>query len=259
MNLEELGQVCKLTPEELVDEASRLDVASKNELTDNQAFSVIKNSINGYQTKLDAQLKDSIDYLTGFPGRNMFEGQIAQHHARFKRDPQKNSYGVLEYDLDHLKSVNDLLGHDAGDDYLRAFACAAREGVRDGDQWFRIGGDEFAAIIFDVNDDITLQLVEERVKEKTIEQFNLLIANWSDRTNKKTDKTLSNMGLDVSSGRALPNQDNDVLTIIKKADEMLYEMKESKGNKPISVIDIPVAFNEKVAGKFTLFYHPPKR
>ena len=58
------------------------------------------------------------------------------------------STSVLMYcDLDHFKDVNDAIGHDAGDEVLRAVATAMQAAVRDRDTVARIGGDEFAVIV----------------------------------------------------------------------------------------------------------------
>jgi diguanylate cyclase (GGDEF)-like protein len=79
------------------------------------------------------------DALTGLSNHGEFERIIAA--------PQVRPFAVLAIDVDRLKLINDIYGHEAGDQALRAIATALRMGVRDGDTVARTGGDEFAAFL----------------------------------------------------------------------------------------------------------------
>jgi diguanylate cyclase len=84
------------------------------------------------------------DPLTGLLNRRGWDRWLAREEDRFRRfgDPAC----VVMLDLDGLKAVNDLQGHDAGDRYIRRAAAVLRGSVRVGDPVARLGGDEFALV-----------------------------------------------------------------------------------------------------------------
>jgi diguanylate cyclase (GGDEF)-like protein len=85
------------------------------------------------------------DKLTGLYNRRLFEEQFDAAVARSMRNGEE--LALLVVDLDGLKRINDLGGHPAGDEALRALADALRASVRAGDVPCRLGGDEFAVIL----------------------------------------------------------------------------------------------------------------
>jgi len=85
------------------------------------------------------------DQVTQLYNRHCFEDQLAAAVARSKRSGE--SLALLVIDLDGLKRINDLGGHPAGDEALRAAADALRTSCRLGDTPCRLGGDEFAVIL----------------------------------------------------------------------------------------------------------------
>lgn len=91
------------------------------------------------------------DPLTGLPNRALFRDRLAHALERTARDPEARS-AVLFLDLDDFKRVNDLLGHDRGDEVLRIVAERLEAGLRRGDTAARLGGDEFTVLLEDVAD-----------------------------------------------------------------------------------------------------------
>lgn len=85
------------------------------------------------------------DKLTGLYNRRLFEEQFEAALARSTRHGE--SLTLLVVDLDGLKRINDLGGHPAGDEALRALAEALRTSIRASDIACRLGGDEFAVIL----------------------------------------------------------------------------------------------------------------
>jgi two-component system, cell cycle response regulator len=73
------------------------------------------------------------------------------------------SYSLIELDLDHFKQVNDRFGHDAGDRVLKQVARVLRESVREQDQTFRLGGEEFLVLLPEA-DQATALMVAERIR-----------------------------------------------------------------------------------------------
>jgi diguanylate cyclase (GGDEF)-like protein len=94
---------------------------------------------------LAAEAHDSRhDALTGLPNRRAYEERLRHGVARARRHRQP--LALCLFDLDGFKGVNDGLGHPAGDQVLRAVADAIRT-TREGDEGFRVGGDEFALLL----------------------------------------------------------------------------------------------------------------
>lgn len=99
------------------------------------------------------------DALTGLPNRLLLVDRLTQALAELRRG--SGVVAVLYVDLDRFKSVNDSLGHDAGDAVLLEVARRLREGVRPADTIARLGGDEFAIVCGDLADeDVVLHLAE---------------------------------------------------------------------------------------------------
>jgi diguanylate cyclase (GGDEF)-like protein len=84
------------------------------------------------------------DELTGLSNRRAFDRQV-------RRRPGRLPFCVLALDLDGLKKVNDTLGHATGDELLAHFARVLSTTFRKGDMFARMGGDEFAALLFDAD------------------------------------------------------------------------------------------------------------
>jgi diguanylate cyclase (GGDEF)-like protein len=99
-----------------------------------------------------------IDPLTGLFNRRFADQRIPHEFARAER--QGGTVTVAMIDLDDFKTVNDSLGHAAGDDVLREFASALRRAVRASDLPVRFGGDEFMVILPDCDLDQALQPLE---------------------------------------------------------------------------------------------------
>lgn len=84
------------------------------------------------------------DPLTGLPNRTSFSDYLERELVRAEADGRK--VAVIGIDLDKFKEINDLRGHDAGDQALKIIADRLTAILRDGEMVARIGGDEFAAI-----------------------------------------------------------------------------------------------------------------
>jgi diguanylate cyclase (GGDEF)-like protein len=98
------------------------------------------------------------DALTGLPNRTLFTERVAE-----ALDRRSDSFAVLFVDLDDFKTINDTLGHSAGDELLAAVAERVRACVRPGDLAARLGGDEFGILLEDAAgeaaEEVALRLV----------------------------------------------------------------------------------------------------
>ncbi|MBE3582134.1 MAG: GGDEF domain-containing protein [Thermoanaerobacteraceae bacterium] len=87
----------------------------------------------------------NIDYLTGLPNRRAFDEALRAAAGEACR--QGAGFGVILFDLDHFKQINDTHGHHAGDAVLKIFAFRLRASIKSIDFAARYGGEEFAALV----------------------------------------------------------------------------------------------------------------
>lgn len=81
------------------------------------------------------------DSLTGLLGHRVFQEVLEQQISA------QQPFGIVLFDIDDFKEVNDLRGHQVGDDVLREVSDALRQALRAGDSVFRVGGEEFYAVL----------------------------------------------------------------------------------------------------------------
>jgi len=155
------------------------------------------------------------DALTGLPNRTLSEDRLEQALARARR--RKQIFAVVCIDLDGFKSINDNLGHDAGDELLRTVAVRLRARIRHSDTLARVGGDEFLAIIEDCSGDSAAQSVAESLIAALQEPATL------------EGKTVSISG---SIGIAMyPVDGKNAGELKRNADQAMYRAKNRNGGQ----------------------------
>lgn len=100
------------------------------------------------------------DPLTNLYNRRRFHDALESSLAGAQRG--QTQIGLMMFDLDGFKPINDELGHQTGDEVLVAVAVSIRRVVRRNEQLFRVGGDEFAILIAEANE-LALQELAQRV------------------------------------------------------------------------------------------------
>ena len=160
------------------------------------------------QERLQAELayRALHDPLTGLANRSMFGERLDQ---AFK-DGGRGA-AVLWIDLDDFKEINDIFGHEVGDELLIAVADRLREIVRETDDIARMGGDEFAIVLPNVAQN-EARMVGQRVLDALIdpEAFRLQVR--------------ASLGV---SWQHVPSGDGQVL--LRRADEAMYRAKAAGG------------------------------
>ena len=104
------------------------------------------------------------DELTGLPNRRLLQDRFEQALVRAKRESMR--MGVLMLDLDGFKEVNDVHGHNAGDEVLRAVARRLTDNVRQLDTVARLGGDEFVIVLHQLSSAADSEMMATRLIEQ---------------------------------------------------------------------------------------------
>ncbi len=148
------------------------------------------------------------DLLTDLPNRALFREQLERELERAKRGEQ---LAVLYIDIDEFKSVNDSLGHPAGDELLKAVASRLQSCVRTTDFVARLGGDEFAIVQTGIAQADDVEDLVKRIYDAIREPYECLGHQ---------------VATDASIGIALaPNDGTDLDELLKRADLAMYGAK----------------------------------
>jgi len=155
------------------------------------------------------------DPLTNLPNRRLLQDRLNQaltHARRYKR-----CMGVMFLDIDHFKAINDTHGHAFGDELIRAVANRLSECVRSADTVCRLGGDEFVIVISEVANQHDIALIARKILKSASKPIIV------DGIEAHVTLSVGVMIYDVDSH-------DDADTLMKKADQALYEMKREGRN-----------------------------
>lgn len=109
----------------------------------NQQISALNQTLAQRNVELVRQA--TLDGLTGIPNRRTIDAHLVAEHQRFQR--HGTPFSVIMFDIDHFKAVNDVFGHQAGDDVLRELARIVSQRIRTTDVVGRWGGEEFLIVV----------------------------------------------------------------------------------------------------------------
>ncbi|WP_180125919.1 EAL domain-containing protein [Rhodoferax sp. BLA1] len=159
------------------------------------------------------------DPLTQLPNRLLLADRL--HQAMLQCQRHENQMALAYLDLDGFKAINDSHGHDAGDELLVALAQSMKHSLREGDTLARIGGDEFVAVLADLNalDD------HEPLLQRLLQAASSPV--W---VRGKTGPVA--LQVSASIGVTLYPQDNaDADLLMRHADQAMYVAKQSGKNR----------------------------
>ncbi|MGQ9549778.1 MAG: GGDEF domain-containing protein [Roseiflexus sp.] len=155
-----------------------------------------------------------LDPLTGIGNRRFIESNTYSLLEELRRYGW--SFGVILIDIDHFKAVNDTFGHLVGDEILKMVARTLLHNIRTFDIVGRWGGEEFVVIARNV-DSALLRSLAERLRI-LVEKSSLPVANEV-------------VYVTISMGAALARWNDTPVTLLDRADQMLYLSKQSGRNR----------------------------
>ena len=158
--------------------------------------------------KRTAEAQALTDTLTGLRNRRALDLAIAEELRR------GHPFGLMNIDLDYFKSVNDTLGHAAGDHVLREVARVLGEETRTQDCVARVGGDEFVIVVPGLTDPATLTRIATRIVARLSEPLHYA---------GQTCRISASIGISVSTAYDKPTSD----MILNDADAALYASKNA--------------------------------
>ncbi|HLC38506.1 MAG TPA: GGDEF domain-containing protein, partial [Patescibacteria group bacterium] len=147
--------------------------------------------------------------VTGAFSRTFLEDIIKIEHAQVSRNPNQFMCLML-IDIDYFKKYNDTFGHRAGDDLLNNLVALLKKHSRKSDIICRYGGEEFAVILTNTNDEIALKISK---------RWRKLIKD--------------NLKITISAGICQDMEKYSIEDLIKNADSALYQAKESGRNREV--------------------------
>ena len=193
------------------------------------------------------------DPLTGLPNRTLILDRVEQMLARSRR--KQTPVAALFVDLDNFKSINDTLGHEVGDELLRAVAARLDGVVRATDAFGRLGGDEFVVVSEELSLSAGPELIAERLLEALKEPFKLGV--------KEEARLTVTASIGIASGDRTAPAD-----LLRDADIAMYRAKWDGKNRYVVFetgmqdavqtrmeleMDLRVALENK---EFSLVYQP---
>ncbi|WED24656.1 diguanylate cyclase [Vibrio sp. JC009] len=155
------------------------------------------------------------DFITQLPNRLLLTDRLKLSIKQYERTRQM--FAVVYLDLDGFKAINDTYGHDAGDKVLSRIAGLMSHCIREGDTLARVGGDEFVAILANINEAEDYESIVKRLLKSAMMPMQLGEAR---------------VQTSVSIGVSLyPKDGASAEELIQRADEAMYMAKQAGKNR----------------------------
>ncbi len=193
------------------------------------------------------------DVLTGLPNRHLLADRIEQALSSAQRNGSR--VAVLFIDLDRFKNINDSLGHDVGDALLKRVALTLKACLRRSDTLARHGGDEFVAVLTDLDSAEEVIFVAEKMIEALMVKF-----------------TLGEYQLSITPSIGISTYPDDCqssIELLRNADLAMYRAKEQGRNnfqfyapemnsKAVQRLKLENALRSAIVEQQFMVYYQPK-
>ena len=193
--------------------SENLKVTGSKELVSlGHEMNILSKELAGLYTELEELA--FTDSLTGIPNRALFFDRLEQITLLARRDKEQPEFMLMMLDLNKFKQVNDELGHKVGDELLKAVAVRLKQALRVTDTVARIGGDEFAVILYAVSDKSEAAAMAEKVSALIKQPF-------------EVDGHELNIGTSIGIA-GFPNDAESSNDLMHCADMAMYHCKRNK-------------------------------
>ena len=177
----------------------------------------LQNETNNYQKTLKQQSKQlHMDFLTKVANRAAWSERLEIEYARYQR--YKHPLNIAIVDIDKFKIINDSFGHLAGDKVLHVIAQTLQKTIRNTDFIARYGGEEFALLFPEITSEQT---------KYTLEKLCQTIKNIPFKFKKEY------ISITISVGCTSFSDDDDLDSVFERADQALYQAKNTGRNQVI--------------------------
>lgn len=215
-----LDELTKMNQDEYIKTILDFDADNLDHQLENNLLIDLVNKYVSVSKELEAKIQEvellSItDPLTNIYNRLKFNHTVEYELERYKR--YNDSFAIILMDIDHFKHVNDNYGHDIGDETLIRLTEIVGQMLRQNDIFARWGGEEFIALIVGADEEIAVSLANRIRTRIETSEFNKV------------------GHITISLGVSLVNTNDDSLSLFKRADDALYEAKNSGRNKVIVI------------------------
>ena len=190
------------------------------------------------------------DVLTGLANRALITDRLV--HCLASARSRGSPLGVIFFDIDHFKTLNDSLGHGLGDELLRGVAKRVTQSIREEDTVARFGGDEFVVVCNGATE-LELTAIAARVLEGLRRPF--LIGSHE-------------VNVSASAGIAIANDESTPTSLLRDSDAAMYQAKalgrdrievfnDALRTKVTSRLDMTSALHRALEGhEFVVYYQP---
>jgi diguanylate cyclase (GGDEF)-like protein len=204
-----------------------IETLNKNETPNSkgikiQEIEVLIKTLKEYKNELHKRNKEleslaSIDNMTGCLNRRVFNEKLDEYFYQYQRYNRR--FGLIIFDIDNFKMINDKFGHRRGDIVLAELSSRIKKHIRKSDLFFRIGGEEFAIL---VSSDDEKEVIEFAKKIRKIVEEKLFDGN---------------LKVTISVGVGVLNGDKDSISLFNRIDRYTYISKQNGKNRVTSIFD----------------------
>jgi histidinol-phosphatase (PHP family) len=187
-----------LTPIVVDDKVSQI-VGSSTDITERKKI------------EIELEIQANYDNLTGLPNRRMLLERLERVIVESERN--HSQFALLYIDLDNFKEINDNYGHAVGDEVLITVGKRIQTCIRKSDIVARMGGDEYSALIRDVEDNMAISYIVEKIHKAVREVMH--IGDSECYVN-------SSIGVTI-----YPGNGEDSETLLRNADSIMYQVKRN--------------------------------
>ncbi|MDX1574338.1 MAG: diguanylate cyclase [Methylophaga sp.] len=206
-----IGAHCNIDADKRLQELKSFELENLQQIIDSRTIELKRLNKKLAEKAKEAERNATTDHLTSLANRFNFEQQLTNEISRAQRFMEPLSLIIM--DIDEFKGINDQYGHPTGDEALRTVGKVLRNNLRTIDLASRWGGDEFALLLPQTNLEMALTVAEK---------IRLAIS---------AEMAHMNLNTSASFGVVALSRDDSQIEFIRRADNALYQSKNTGRNK----------------------------